>query len=380
MYKTLFIVLFFFGIIMSGQEALHNYGNLKIHNEGAIGFHHDFVNDGTTDDNQGTVGFFSDDTMYILGAFRPVFKDMEIMVTNGLYLDVGVSVTNNTNFILGNIITPRNYTDINLNYTEETFYSGQANDRKIDGISSLTNKHNFTFPIGYDDQFRPLTINSLELISSAKSAYFHESPNNPTTYSGNYDVSQKVHDIVNISPYEFWYLDGSAPSWVDLQWNENSSVSDYVNDIKNLIIVGWHIENKMWHNLGGLKINGDLNTGKISSEIFTPNEYSIITFGNSFNTVVVDLGNFILTPNADGRNDFLEIDEIERSPNNELKIFNRWGRLVYSKTNYSNTFDGKANVKMVVKQNDKLPDGVYFYIINLTDINLDYQGYLYLIN
>ena len=47
------------------QEALHNYGNLKIHDNGAMGFHHDLINDGTTDDNRGLAGFYSNNDIVI---------------------------------------------------------------------------------------------------------------------------------------------------------------------------------------------------------------------------------------------------------------------------------------------------------------------------
>lgn len=361
------------------QEALHNFGNLKIHNEGAIGFHHDFINNGNADDNFGTAGFFSNNRIYILGAFRPVFNDMEIMVANDLFLEVGVRVKNNTNYILGDVVTPRNQTDIYLDYLDNTFYIGDDNLRKVDGYSSIKNKEQFTFPIGDDDRLRALTISSLQVIPTAKSAYFFENPNIPITFSSNFDTTKKAGDVFSVSTFEFWYLDGEIPAWITLNWDEQSNVSDFVNEVQDLRIVGWHTENKRWENLGGLKINGDFNSGQITSDTFIPINYSIITFGSSLETVIKNLDNYILTPNNDGNNDFLEIEAVSSSPNNSLQIFNRWGRMVYSKENYTNTFDGKSNVNMVVQNKLNLPDGIYFYIIDLKDIKIKHQGYLYLI-
>jgi hypothetical protein len=37
------------------------------------------------------------------------------------------------------------------------------------------------------------------------------------------------------------------------------------------------------------------------------------------------------------------IKNIENFPDNKLKIFNRWGNLVYQKNGYLNEFDGYAN-------------------------------------
>ncbi|AWK05411.1 hypothetical protein HYN56_14665 [Flavobacterium crocinum] len=73
------------------------------------------------------------------------------------------------------------------------------------------------------------------------------------------------------------------------------------------------------------------------------------------------------TPNNDGKNDLFRIDCIESYPNNELKVFNRYGALVYSKTHYENDWDGTANVSGVINRGDMLPTGTYFYVITIGD-------------
>lgn len=73
------------------------------------------------------------------------------------------------------------------------------------------------------------------------------------------------------------------------------------------------------------------------------------------------------TPNSDGANDLFRIDCIESYPNNELKVFNRYGSLVYSKKGYENDWDGTANVSGVINRGDMLPTGTYFYVIDIGD-------------
>ena len=77
-----------------------------------------------------------------------------------------------------------------------------------------------------------------------------------------------------------------------------------------------------------------------------------------------------ITPNNDGLNDNLIIDGIEKYPNNEVTVFNRWGNKVYSKKSYSNDlpWDGTWDGNM-------LPDGTYFYIIKDGEGG-EYSGYL----
>ncbi|MDP5229276.1 MAG: gliding motility-associated C-terminal domain-containing protein, partial [Cellulophaga sp.] len=93
----------------------------------------------------------------------------------------------------------------------------------------------------------------------------------------------------------------------------------------------------------------------------------------------LDIPNFYLSPNGDGVNDFLVIEELELSPNNDLQIFDRNGLLVFQKQNYLNEFNGIANVDgIIVNKNIGLPAGVYFYVVKLLDLDFEFQGFLYL--
>lgn len=62
----------------------------------------------------------------------------------------------------------------------------------------------------------------------------------------------------------------------------------------------------------------------------------------------------VITPNNDQLNDEWVLDEIEFFPENEIKIFNRWGKLVFESKNYQNNW-----------QADTSDNGVYFYQIYL---------------
>ncbi|UPZ14215.1 PKD domain-containing protein [Flavobacterium humidisoli] len=79
------------------------------------------------------------------------------------------------------------------------------------------------------------------------------------------------------------------------------------------------------------------------------------------------------SPNDDGQNDFFYIDCIERYPNNQLEIFNRWGNLVYYQKGYKNTWDGKEEGSAKT-----LPEGTYFYILDLGDGSKKTSGWVYL--
>ncbi len=92
----------------------------------------------------------------------------------------------------------------------------------------------------------------------------------------------------------------------------------------------------------------------------------------------------ILTPNGDGNYDTLVIENIEDFPNNTVKIYNRWGVLVFTTRAYdnnSNNFDGTSTGRVTVDQDNKLPTGTYFYIIDYMMETRGMQqrsGYIYI--
>ena len=100
MQKGFIILLFVLSQALMGQ-AIHNYGNLQLHNKGLLGFHTDFVNDSGFDKNLGLIGFYQQDRkLSISGAFSPSFYDFEVAVENDLYLDVSINIDNSLSFIL----------------------------------------------------------------------------------------------------------------------------------------------------------------------------------------------------------------------------------------------------------------------------------------
>ncbi len=78
-----------------------------------------------------------------------------------------------------------------------------------------------------------------------------------------------------------------------------------------------------------------------------------------------------VSPNRDGVNDTFYIGGIEDKPDNNLKVFNRWGNLVFEQDNYQNKWEGTWD-------GNDLPDGTYFYIFKVTDQGREriFRGYL----
>ncbi|MBT8223657.1 MAG: DUF11 domain-containing protein, partial [Eudoraea sp.] len=141
-------------------------------------------------------------------------------------------------------------------------------------------------------------------------------------------------------------------------------------------------------------VDGFSGLGEVTDESDDPNnptDFDANGDGEPDDPTVIELDVFplevevnqMVTPNGDGRNDFLFIRGVEAALNNSLKIYNRWGVVVYEGNNYNNltnVFDGRSRGRSTISVNEYLPAGVYFYIFeyqkdqkNITD-----KGYLYI--
>ncbi|MGB6153192.1 MAG: gliding motility-associated C-terminal domain-containing protein [Pricia sp.] len=92
----------------------------------------------------------------------------------------------------------------------------------------------------------------------------------------------------------------------------------------------------------------------------------------------------VITPNGDGIHDTLTISGLENYPDNSIRIYNRWGVLVYGTQAYNtqgNVFKGTSEGRVTVDTDRNLPVGTYFYILDYKN-NLDEKktisGYLYI--
>jgi len=385
MYRIGFFLFFFISLPCIGQEAIHNYGPMQIHNAAQVGFHTDLVNDGVFDQNSGLVGFYSDfGSLTVSGVSAPVFYDAEVVVENGLVLETTIGVNNNGNLITGDILTPRNQSNVYSNFYDDSFYTGESSVSKINGYAAISNKASFIFPIGDDDRLRPLTIASEAVNPLVKCAYFFEDPNDSKILSATFSTAKKASEYISVSNKEFWRLEGDLPSRVTLSWDEYSNIpalGQYISDLK---VVGWSKADNQWVNLGNTAVTGGMAYGSVTSEIFVPGDYEIITLGGNDDLLetfdTIELDNYYMTPNGDGRNDILVIEGLEQSPANSLQIFNRYGVLVYTKDNYNNDFRGQSNRDTAIQRDAGLESGIYFYIVTLHTLRQKHQGYLYIAN
>ncbi|MBC2846524.1 gliding motility-associated C-terminal domain-containing protein [Winogradskyella flava] len=85
-----------------------------------------------------------------------------------------------------------------------------------------------------------------------------------------------------------------------------------------------------------------------------------------------------ISDNDDNENEVLDLCNLPVIfPEFEIKIYNRYGSIVYKGNNNTSLFDGTSNVSLTI--GSKLPSGTYFYVFNPNDGLTDpFQGSVYL--
>jgi gliding motility-associated-like protein len=110
----------------------------------------------------------------------------------------------------------------------------------------------------------------------------------------------------------------------------------------------------------------------ISNDPLSNPSDSTIRIATSFKVPKVDVivaGGF--SPNQDGMNDKWIIVR-PFGTIIQVKVFNRWGNLVYENENYTNDWDGRGQGNFMGQY---LPEGTYFYMVEATDANGNVQKF-----
>jgi len=371
------------------QTALQHYGNMQVHNgdpDTGLGLHTNFINVAPLDFSTGLVGFYGDGPLQVDGSDAPNFWDIELETSSEVFLNIPMSVKNNVFFFNGDINSQVNDQSFHINVLDTGIFTGDSDISKVTGFAAATNRGVFTFPVGDQHQLRPLTMESESLSPLAYCAYSFEAPSFPSSITEAFDTDIRVRTIGAVSEREFWIFQSAVPTRVNLPWNSRSALGEIPNaTTESIIVVGWSKANNRWVALGNTAYGGDLDNGFVTSDVFVPNDYAAITFGtvplptDTFAVNNPTLGNYFVSPNGDGINDFLVIDNLEESPNNLVLIYNRLGQKVFEQRNYTNEFRGMSNTgKLYISQDIGLPEGIYYYLAYLYDLGLEYTGFMFL--
>ena len=362
-------------------------------NDGEIYAYQDFVNHGGVDYNApyGLINFVGSTEQELGGEAMSFFNDVTFnndFLGTAFRISGAVDISGHVNF--GEGIVRNDLSNWNLVFAKGSVHRGAYSGSYVNGPVTKIGGTSFEFPVGNQGHFMPLSISvPNESDDGFVAKYIFENPGDQYSL----DIKEAMIEVIDNKGY--WVLErvmGNSAVLVTLGWNEETTAKDLlIEPLSDLTVVRWDRILGKWVDHGGVV---DVPNRTVTS-VMASHDYGVYTLARvrklNASTKVIPGGVVLfnaLTPNGDGFNDFLVIEDIDKMRNNKVQIFDRWAVKVFETIDYGktgNVFRGIGD--WGVLNNQALPTGTYFYHISYdydTDDGkvqrVEESGFIYLIS
>ncbi len=364
-------------------------------NDGEAFIYANFNNDGVVDfDEEGFIRFEGSAIQQISGGnicyFYNVLFDNDASSTASFELSNEISIANEAQFDEG-IINNDDFGGLVI-FEDNAYHTGTYDGSHVNGSVQKNGDDSFTYPIGDSEFFRYAAISAPDNVNDVFSAkYVFENPVGQTV-NGETPTANAAGVITLLDTAEFWTITrdaGNSDVLLTLTWEESTTTPETIaaNPQSAIHIARWDEAQQIWVDEGGVV---DIDNKTVTTPLRLEN-YGIFTLARVNESLIIPEGNLVIyngvTPNGDGKNDYFFIDDITKLANNNVKVYNRWGVKVFETDNYDtngNVFNGDSQGRLTVNEDELLPTGTYFYVIEFDYNNngntgrYKKAGYLYL--
>lgn len=355
--------------LVSTQFDFDNKASGVIFNDGEFQFYKNYNNDGLfTHSTNKTTGYtvFQGSQPQMIEGSQPS-KHFDVLFNN---TSTQYPFSLNSDMIIDGVGNFREgIVRINKNDGGQLLFGNGASQMNAtdksyaEGMVEKQGNNAFTFPIGKLGYYRLAGISApSDVAHTYLSEYFKEYTDQT------YPHKDRTGIISAVNNQEYWTINQAAGTtgsvMVTLSWHDQTTPAEF-RGTQDLHIVRWDATQNLWVDEGGvvdaaaktittpIQVDGFgiFTLGKIKEKFLNPGD------------VVVYNG---VSPDGDGINDYLIIDNIEHFPENNVVLYNRWGRKVYETKNYNsknNVFVGVAEGNGIVGSGEKLPAGTYYYVV-----------------
>lgn len=341
----------------------------EITNDGRLHLHKNFTNNGlvnfTPNTTTGVTIFKGDATQEISGTGTTLFYNVNAVNTGSdasIALSKEIKIYGEANLTDGIINELANGLAV---FQQGATHENTSDASFVDGKVHKQGNEKFTFPIGDENTgtflYRMAGISAPSSENSIFSAEY-KWENSDVLHAH----SSKEGNIININANEYWVINqakGKDKVSVTLSWNSETTPENLLLDLKNLIIVRWN--GTKWINEGG-EVDEFSNT--ITAR---PTGYGIFTLANKLDGLAEGYPDSF-SPNSDGINDSFVIPGLaEKYPYFIMKIYNRYGNIVYDYSNNGNKnpvwWDGISQGRLTLDKTKVVPAATYWYVIDFND-------------
>ena len=371
-------------------SEIDNHTTGTITNDGELNVYNHYNNDGivtytngiTTGNTKmnGSLGF-----QKISGSAPLKWYDCEfdnIIVQPAFHLSNEIKINGSADFSNG-IVDDDNFGGLVV-FENLSNYTNVNDQSHVDGYVLKNGNENFKFPIGDLQQYRYASISAPSNATDAFSGKYFLENSNPI-----YPHANKPTNITFIDNTEYWMVNKTSSTsniYLTLSWDvDTTPASIYSSPVDAIHIVRWDTGLNNWVDEGGVA-NESLK--EITTIVNPLTSYGVFTLARikkipcSENGLIVH--NYLSIDN-NTQNDVFSVEGIENCSNNTVRIYNRWGVKVFETEAYNtngNVFGGYSSGRATLNNNQKLPRGTYFYIIDFKDENdgsdSKLSGYIFL--
>jgi len=243
-------------------------------NDGHLYFFGNITNDGFVGDGQGFEYIKTCDgsTTLISGAGFTEFNVIDVNNPGDVVLEKDIRIMDNLIFTNGIIHTDRNVFRERVFFVDGAEYTGASDERHVNGAVSRQGEGPFIYPLGDGDHLSRLSAIGDQPFDIFLAAYYSTLLSEEQyTADGLFPVALHDLDLSKVQSKEFWTLTGGQSTTVTLFWSEFSEIYELVDDVNDLVIVGW--DSEKWVNLGNTETIEIGNTGTVTSESIMPDRY-----------------------------------------------------------------------------------------------------------
>lgn len=313
-------------------------------NEGTLNIENDWTNNGTYQSSNGLFNLNGLD-QNLNGNFSP-FSDLSVDGNGVKAFSKSLNILGKLHLISGLLVMEES---ASLSVGEGGTIIGGDEQSYIVGKLSLEGSGDLFYPTGTIEKYLPVTLFGAQEDGGYVDAKAIEgSPGLNTSL-----------DLSAVSTSHFWEIETSSSTNLTGLQLPLSNETFILEDEYATIAYSNGIDD--FSSLGDETIDGNLSNGNITSLMSIQSGIYAIGEVRADLAPPLTIVN-VVTPNNDGKHDYLRIDNVEFYPNNKVEIFTRSGQQVFRMSGYNNTdkvFSGRDDSGRL------LVTGNYFYTIRL---------------
>lgn len=387
-------------IVNTTQTAIYTLGdiiqfsNTLVKNDGSIFLTKDWENNSTTSGIDTLFGngkvILDGEIQKVKGTNKTYFYDLNFSNTEVKSAEVDFFIRNQLD--LNDATLEVNDNKVHLTNPEVTALSWEDGFISSDNISgyflrSTNSTSEYSFPLGsseLNNNYRAIEITPTTSDSSvygARLAAKDASLESGISAAGSvapFDLNNTETSLTNLNENYYWAINkfyGVSEANV----NFYPFQSDAENEFSSL--AKWSSIEGIWKKENFNLIAPNTPKPEFNAPDLLVKSTNVLTYEDDIYTLAEVNLRFpqVITPNDDGLNETLFIENLDLYPANSIQIYNRWGEQIYSAVPYNNDWSGKNESSTSKIQGNTLQEDTYFYILDLGDGSDPIKKYVELI-